>query len=187
MNSMPAPLPTPAAQCIPFAQATPQQIYQARDTTKRALGATFVPLPRTTWINVFETLQPDLWVAPDTVYLAAPDVARVARHLDSLPAVMSARAGQGPPKRYYTRQPVNCPDEVLRALAELEATPHACGPAVYALAAGVIRHHAEVEKFQWATVPDPREDDGTDPDQARAALLARVAALDRARREPGAA
>ena len=159
------------------------------DTTKRALGATFVPLPKTTWINVFHTLQPDLWVGPDTVFLAAPDVARLALHLDSLPAVISARAraGQGQRKLYYTRQPMNCPDEVLRALAELEANPRTCGPAVYSLVAAAIRHHAEVEKFMWATVPDPREKDGADPEQARAALLARVEALDRARCEPGAA
>jgi hypothetical protein len=130
------------------------------------------------WINAFRTLQPDLWVGPDTACLDAREVDRLTQHLESLPADFQARPESGPRQRYFRRQPMNCPDEILRALAELEADPHACGPAVYALVAGLVRHQAEAENFYWTRIPDPREENGADPDPARAALLARVQALD---------
>lgn len=181
-----SPLPSSAAQCVPFAQATPKQVSQAMDTTRQALGEQFVLLLKTTWVNVFRTLQPDLWVTLDTVSLDAHDLARVAHHLDTLPAVVDARAGHGPRKLYYIRQPMNCSGEVLRALGELEANPRAGDPAVFQLVTGMVRRHAEAEEFYWAKVPDPREADGADPHQARAALLARVEALGRARGGPDA-
>ena len=187
MKSTTSLLPAPAAQCIPFVQATPEQLSQAERSVRDNLGGKFPPVLKGTWSNALRTLQPDLWVAPDTVSLDAHDLARVAQHLDALPAVAKARAGHGPRKLYYARQPMNCPDEVLRALAEFEANPRAGGPAVYQLVTGVVRCHAEAEKFYWAKAPNPREDDGTDPNQARAALLARVEALDSARGVPSAA
>ena len=177
----------PPAVCVPFAQATPDQRAQAERSVRNKLGKEFPPVLKGTWVNALETLQPNLWVAPRTVSLDAHDLARVAQHLNALPAVVHARAGHGPRKLYYTRQPMNCPDEVLRALAELETNPRACGPTVYQLATGLVRRHAEAEEFDWAKVPDPREKDGADPDQARATLLARLEALDRARGVPGAA
>ena len=180
-------LPIPNAQCIPFAQATPEQLSQVERSVRDNLGGKFPPVLKGTWSNALRTLQPDLWVAPDTVSLDAHDLARVAQHLDSLPAVAKARAGHGPRKLHYARQPMNCPDEILRALAEFEANPRAGGPAVYDLVAEVARGHAEAEKFGWFKLPDPPEADGTGSDQARAALLARVEALDRARGVPGAA
>lgn len=157
------------------------------DNTRQALGSKFLPMLKTTWINAFRTLQPDLWVGADTVCLDAPDVDRLAQHLDSLPAVIQARSESEPRKLYFRRQPVNCPDEILRALAELEADPQACGPAVYSLVAGVVRRQAEVEKFYWTRVLDPREENGADPDQVRAELLARVETLDRLRNVSGTA
>jgi len=177
----------PLAVCVPFAQATPEQRAQAERSVRHKLGGKFPPMLKGTWTNALRTLQPDLLVGPETVSLDAHDLARVAQHLDYLPAVAMARAGHGPRKLYYTRQPMNCPDEVLRALAELEANPRAGGPAVYDLVAEVARGHAEAEKFGWFKLPDPPEADGTGSDQARAALLARVEALDRARGVPGAA
>jgi hypothetical protein len=132
-------------------------------------------------------LQPDLWATADAVFLDAPDLARVADYLDALPAVVHARAGHGPRQLHYTRLPMNCPDEVLRALAELEANPQVVGPAVYQLVTGVVRRYAEGDAFGWATVQAPREVDGADPTQARTALLARVEALDSARGVPEAA
>ncbi|QKG55155.1 hypothetical protein [Hymenobacter sp. BRD67] len=41
-------------------------------------------------------------------------------------------------------------------------------PAVYQLVTGMARRHAEAENLDWSKVPHPREQDGTDPDQARA-------------------
>lgn len=184
MKSTAPPLPAPAARCLRYAQATPEQLAQAERSVQEALGGTFPPVRKGAWASALAALQPDLWATSDTVSLDAPDLARVAHHLDALPAVVHARAGHGPRKLYYTRLPMNCPDEVLRALAELEADPRAGGPAVYRLVTGVVRRHAEGDAFGWATVPAPREADGADPNQARAALLARVEALDRARHEP---
>ena len=177
----------PPAVCVPFAQATPDQRAQAERSVQNKLGEKFPPVLKGTWVNALETLQPNLWVAPQTVSLNAHDLARVAHHLDALPAVVHARAGHGPRKLYYTRLPMNCPDEVLHALAELEANPRAGGPAVYQWFTGVVRRHAERDEFGWATVPAPREEGGAAPAPARAALLARVEALDRARGVPGAA
>jgi hypothetical protein len=142
---------------------------------------------RGTWAAALAALQPDLWATADTVSLDAPDLARVADYLDALPAVLHARAGHGPRQLQYTRLPMNCPDEVLRALAELEANPRVVGPAVYQLVTGVVRRYAEGDAFGWATVRAPREVDGADPTQARTALLARVEALDRAHGVPEAA
>lgn len=154
------------------------------DNTRQALGSRFLPMLKMTWINAFQTLQPDLWVGADTVCLDARDVDRLTQHLDSLPAVIRARSESEPRKLYFRRQPMNCPDEVLQALAELEANPQACSPAVYSLVTGMIRQQAELERFYWTKATEPREDNGEDPDQARAALLARVEALDRLRDVP---
>ncbi|MFD2719699.1 hypothetical protein ACFST9_13305, partial [Hymenobacter monticola] len=178
---------TPAAQCLSFAQATPAQLAQAERAVRDALGGKFPPVHRGTWATALAALQPDLWATADTVSLDAHTLARVADHLDALPAVVHARAGHGPRQLHYTRLPMNCPDEVLRALAELEANPRAVGPAVYQLVTDVVRRYAEADAFGWATVRAPREVDGADPAQARAALLARVEALDRARGVPKAA
>ena len=187
MKSTAPPRSTPAAQCVPFQHATPAQIFQAKNATRQALGDKFFALLKTTWDNVFATLQPDLWVTSDSVSLNAQDLARVALRMDALRAEATARAGHGPRQYHYTRLPMRCPDEVLRALVELEADPGACGPVMYHYFTGVVRRHAKRDDYGWATVQNPREEDGADPDQARAALLARVAALDRARSVPGAA
>ncbi|WP_035566122.1 hypothetical protein [Hymenobacter sp. IS2118] len=171
----------PTAVCVPFSQASPEQVTQALDTVRQAVGPQFPPLVKETWANAIRALQPDLWVAPQTVSLNEPDLARLVQHLDGLPAIVNARAGYGRGKLFFTRQPMNCPAEFLRALTEMEAHPQASGPAVYQLVTGLLRARAEADELNWAQVPNPREDDGTDPDQARAALLARLAALDHAR------
>ncbi|WP_139147386.1 hypothetical protein, partial [Hymenobacter lapidarius] len=178
MKSLAPPLPAPAAQCIRFAHATPEQLAQAEHSVRVKVGGRFPP---GTWANALRALQPDLWVTPETVSLDAHDLARVAQHQQSQHDAAIARAEDRPRQLYFTRLPMDCPDDVLRALAELEANPRAGGPAVYQLVAGVARHHAETEQFGWSKAPAPREADGTDPDQARASLLARVAALDRVR------
>lgn len=188
MESITSPLPSAlAAVCVPFLQATPHQVWQAKNATRQALGDKFFALLKTSWDNIFETLQPDLWVTSDAVSLNAQDLAHVALRMDALRAEATARAGDGPRQYRYTRLPMRCPEEVLRALAELEADPTACGPEMYHYFTRVVRRHAERDNFGWATVRDPRVADGTDPDKAREALLARVAALDRARGVPGAA
>ncbi|MFC6225032.1 hypothetical protein ACFP2F_17420 [Hymenobacter artigasi] len=171
----------PTAVCVPFSQASPAQVTQALDTVRQAVGPQFPPLVKGTWANAIRALQPDLWVAPTSVSLDEHDLARLVQHLDALPAIVNARAGHGRGKLFFTRQPMSCPAELLRALTEMEAHPQASGPAVYQLVTGLLRTRAEADELNWAKVPDPREDDGTDPKQARAALLARLAALDRAR------
>lgn len=175
------PCSIPAAQCLPFAQATPEQLAQAERAIRDALGGKFPPVRRGTWAGALAALQPNLWATADAVVLDAHDLARVAHHLDTLPAVVQARAGHGPRPLQYTRLPMNCPEEVLRALAELEAHPWAVSPAVYQLVTGMARHYAEADNFGWSRLPSPREADGTDSEQARAALLGRITALDRSR------
>ncbi len=182
--------PTPisvesTAVCVPFAQASPEQVSQALDTVRQAVGQQFPPMVKETWAKAIRALQPDLWVAPNTVSLNEPDLTRLVQHLDARPAIVNARAGHGRGKLFFTRQPMNCPVELLRALAEMEAHPQASGPAVYQLVTGLLRARAEADELDWAKVLNPREDDGTDPDQARATLLARLAALDRARSVSG--
>lgn len=181
MKSAPLPLPAPVTQRIFFAQATPEQRARAEEYVWGELAARFPPVLKGTWAGALEALQPDLWATSDSVCLDAYQLDRVADYMDALPVVVHARAGHGPRKLYFGRQPMHCPEEVFRALAELEADPRAGGPAVYRLVAGVARRYAEVEQFGWSKAPAPREADGTDPDQARADLLVRVAALDRAR------
>lgn len=181
MKSTLLPLPATVSQRIPFAQATPTQLAQAECYVWEELAAQFPPVPQGTWAGALEAVQPDLWATSDSVGLGAYQLDRVANHLDTLAAVVNAQAGLGPGKLYFTRQPMHCPAEVFRALAELEADPRAGGPAVYQLVAGVARGHARAQKYGWSKAPDPREFDGTDSDQARAALFARVEALDRAR------
>jgi hypothetical protein len=176
------PIPAePTAVCVPFTEASAEQVTQALDTIRQAVGPQFPPLVKETWANAIRALQPDLWVAPQTVSLNEPDLARLVQHLDARPAIINARAGHGRGKLFFTRQPMNCPAELLRALTEMEAHPQAGGPAVYQLVTGLLRARAEADELNWAKVPNPREDDGTDPDQARVALLARLEALDRAR------
>ena len=149
------------------------------ETTRQALGDKFFRLMKKTWSNAFQTLQPDLWVGPETVCLDAHNLARVARQLNPLPDRATKREGLGPEKLSVTRESIICPDSVLRALAELEADPGACGPAIYHFLTGVVRRQIEDHQFYSATVPNLRPADGTDP--ACAALVARVEALDRAR------
>ena len=95
MKSTTSLLPAPAAQCIPFVQATPEQLSQAERSVRDNLGGKFPPVLKGTWSNALRTLQPDLWVAPDTVSLDAHDLARVAHHLDALPAVTRHGRGTG--------------------------------------------------------------------------------------------
>jgi hypothetical protein len=175
----------PAVVCIPFTQASSEQVNQALDTVRQAVGQQFPALVKETWANAIRALQPNLWVAPKSVSLNEHDLTRLVQHLDALPAIINARAGYGRGKLYFTRQPMNCPAELLRALTEMEAHPQASGPVVYQLVTGLLRARAEAEELNWAKLPNPREEDGADPDQARAALLARLAALDRARGVPG--
>ena len=184
MKSTASPFPAPDAHCVPFAQATPNQLAQAEQYVREKLAATFPPVRKGTWASALAAQQPDLWATADTVLLDAHELTRLAHNLDALPAVVHARAGHEPRQLHYTRLPMNCPDEVLRALAELEAAPRAGGPAVYQLVTGVVRRYAERDDFGWSKDPDPRETDGTHPDQARADLLARVETLDRARGMP---
>ena len=157
------------------------------ETTRKSLGVMLFPRMKKTWSKVFRTLQPDLWVGPETVCLDAHDLARVAQQQNPLPDRATTREGHGPEEHDAIMMPLNSPDQVLRALAELEADPGACGPASYRFLTGMVRRHAEAYRVDWATDPAPRQDDGTGPALTRAALLARVEALDRARGVPDAA
>lgn len=171
------------AQCVTFAQASPRQISQALLSVQDELEEMFHPLSWQTWANAFLTLQPDLWVAQETVYLDEQGLARMAKHLATLPGAADLEClKHGPRVVYLAKKLVNYQDDAIYALTDIEAQPSAYGPAVYQLVTGLARGNAVAHEVYRATSAGPHgRPGGSDPELARAAVLGRLQALGRAR------
>jgi len=76
----PPPVPEPAAFCVPFAQASFQQVSQAMLFAESAL-VTLPVLSWEAWANAFLIEQPYLWVGQETVYFDRKSLGRVYSHL----------------------------------------------------------------------------------------------------------
>ncbi len=177
--------PTSPTQCVPFDQASPQQVSQALLSAQEELQAAFPTLDWLTWSNALLTLQPqpDLWVEGEYVSFDKEGLTRLAHRLIAhleltglMALVHGSRSG------YLAKKLVNYQDDAIFALAEIEAHPMAYGLQVYRLVTGLAMGNAVAHEVFQATDPGPHgRPGGADPELARAAVADRLQALRNAR------
>ncbi|WP_157530915.1 hypothetical protein [Hymenobacter norwichensis] len=138
------------------------------------------------WVYALLTVQPDLWVTQETAHLDQQGLQRMTRCLYSyLQTDVVQHRVLGPRSPYFAQQLVNRQDDAIDALAEIEAAPSACGPAVYGLVTGLAAGDIAALLVYQATEPGPHERPrNADRARARAAVPGRLQALREARGEP---
>jgi hypothetical protein len=181
------PLPDPTAVCVPYDQATPQQLSLALTYVTQELSQHFPTLDFITWANELLWFRPDLWVRGEEVSLDYADLehltqrlAASAQLLELDPPIYPRRAA------YLAKRFVNYQDEALEALEEMAATPLAYGNRVFNLVVTLALGNATADVVFRATHPVPPPRPGAaDPALARATASQRVQALRQARGELG--
>lgn len=172
-----------------YAQASPQQISQALFSAQEELQEKFPHLHWVTWANAFLAVQPNLLVEQQTTVLDEESLHNLAHHLRTLPGVTDFESiVHGPRAVYLAKKLVNCQEDAIYALADIEAEPLAYGPAVYQLVTSLAMGNSVADAVYQATQPGPWDQPGlTDPASARAGVHARVQALGRIRGALGSA
>jgi hypothetical protein len=171
--------------CVPYNQASPQQISQALVYVMQELSQHFPTLGFVPWTNAVLQLKPDLWLRGDAVYLDEDDLSYLAQRLaasrslpDLDPALYPDRAC------YLAKRLVNYRDEALEALADIEANPLAYGGRVFELVTGLALGNSVADTVFRVTYRGPKGRPGSpDPAPARASVHAQVRALRHARGE----
>ena len=181
----PLPPPAPATRRVSYALASPQQQTQALSFVLTELQDRFPSMAWVNWCNVLLTVQPDLWVGPDTVYLGKQGLKDVARCLFAyLELCDIEHFVYGPRAPYLAKVLVHYQYEALDALTEIEAAPTACSPAVYRLVTGLARDNEVAhELYQTAELYPHEHPVSADQEAARAAAPQRLQALRGARGE----
>ena len=184
--SLPALAPEPF--CVPYAQATPQQLTCALAFGLAALREHFPTLSFGPWVNALLQLQPDLWVEDTAVYLAADDLAHLTQYLAASPELPELAPPIYPGNaRYLAKRLVNYQDEALEALADIALHPLAYSSRVFELVSGLALGNSVADEVFRATHRGPQgRPGGVDPAGARATAHQQVRALRRARGEPAA-
>ena len=81
MNLPTPPLLAPIAQRVPYAYASPLQLSRALLFVLEVTEDNYLGLQWESWVQVLLTVQPDLWVTPQTVYLDNDSLKQVRRCL----------------------------------------------------------------------------------------------------------
>lgn len=181
------PLPDPTAVCVPYDQATPQQLSRVLSYVTRELSQHFPTLDFITWANELLWFRPNLWVSGEEVSLDYADLEHLTQRLASSaqlpeldPPIYPHRAA------YLAKRLINYQDEALEALAELAANPLAYGNRVFNLVVALALGNATADVVFRATHPAPPTRPGdADPALARTTASQRVQALRQARGELG--
>jgi hypothetical protein len=181
------PPPNPTSICIPYAEATPQQISLALAYSMQELNQHFPTLGFVTWANILLQLQPDLWVEGDLVYLDPEDLNHLMHRLAAVPElpeldppIYPARAG------YLAKRLVNYQDQAQEALADIEANPLVYGNRVFTLVTDLALGNSVADQVFRATHRGPQKRPGAvDPAQIPATVHEQVRMLRHARGEFG--
>ena len=185
--NLPTPPPSaPVARRVPYAYASPLQLSRALLFVLEATEDHYPDLPWESWVQVLLTVQPDLWVTPQTVYLDNDSLKQVRRCLYAyLTMEVVEHWVLGPRAPYFAQQLVDHQDDAIDALDEIEGDPLACPPAIYRLVTGVAAGDKVAHEVYEATEPSPHQRPRSeDRDRARAAVPGRLQALRDARGEP---
>ena len=138
MNLPPPPPSAPIARRVPYAYASPLQLSRALLFVLEATEGNYPDLPWESWVHVLLTVQPDVWVRPQTVYLDHHSLKQVKCCLYAyLTTEVVEHRVLGPRAPYFAQRLVDHQDDAIDALAEIEGDPLACSPAIYRLVTGV--------------------------------------------------
>jgi hypothetical protein len=100
MAPIATPLPDPTPTCIPYDQATTQQLSRALTYATQELSQHFPPLDFVTWADEQRWLRPDLWVAGEAMSLDYADLEHLTQRLAA-----SARLPELDPSIYLSGPP----------------------------------------------------------------------------------
>ena len=181
-----SPLPSPAATCVSYAEATPRQLSLALTYVIEELSQHFPTLSFASWSTALLQEQPDLWVERDAVSLEEDDLAQLKQRLATSPELPQLSSPTDPDRAYYlAKRLVNYQDQALFALTEIEAAPHAFGTNVYALILDLAVGNGVAQQVYRDTHPQTVPPGRPDPAAERQLASARIAAVRRARGELG--
>lgn len=178
-------LPTDTAQRVPYTYASPLQISRALVFVQEETPTHYPGLSWESWAYALLTVQPDLWVTPQTAHLDQQGLKQMARCLLAyLQTDVLEHRILGPHGPHFAQQLVDHQDDAIEALAEIEAAPLAYGPAVYGLVTGLAAGDKAAHEVYRATEPAPyARPRSADLDRTRAAVPGRLQALRDARGE----
>ena len=186
------PTPTPALPdstplCVPYDQATPQQLSRALVYVMEELSAHFPTLSFGAWTTTLAELKPDLWVQGTYIFIEEGDLIYLTQLLALAPELPTLDPPIYPDDAcYLAKRLVNYQAEAQEALAEIAAHPLAYGARVFALVASLAVGNSVAETVYRATYRGPQVRPGSaDPALARATVHEQVRALRRARGEFG--
>lgn len=179
-------LPDPTASCVPYAEATPQQLSRALTYVMEELAQHFPTLSFTAWTDALFQQQPDLWIEGPDVFLEEDDLTRLTQRLAASPELPQLSPPIYPDYAcYLAKRLVNYQDQALFALQEIEAAPHSFGYSVYALVLDLAAGNGIAQQVYRVTHPQQPRPGRPDPAAARQLASARIAAVRRARGELG--
>ena len=184
--NLPTPPSAPIARRVPYTYASPLQLSRALLFVLEATEGNYPDLQWESWVHVLLTVQPDVWVTPQTVYLDNDSLKQVKRCLYAyLTTEVVEHRVFGPRAPYFAQRLVDHQDDAIDALDEIEGDPLACTPAIYRLVTGVAAGDKVAHEVYKATEPAPyARPRSVDREQARAAVPGRLQALRDARGEP---
>ena len=182
----PPPPPESATRRVPYALASARQISQALLFVHTELEDNYPTMKWVNWANALLTVQPDLWVGPDTARLGKQGLKDVTRCLYAyLKLCDIEHLVFGPRGPYLAKQRVHDQYAAIDALVEIEANPLAYGPAVYRLVTSMARDNAVAhEVYQTAELYPHEHPASADQEAARSAVPRRLQALRNVRGEP---
>lgn len=186
MASIAPPLPDPTTSCVPYSEATPQQLSRALTYVMEELAQHFPTLSFTAWTDALFQQRPDLWVEGQDVFLEEDDLTRLTQRLAASPELPQLSPPIFPDQAcYLAKRLVNYQDQALFALQEIEAAPHSFGHSVYALVLDLAGGNGIAQKVYRVTHPQKTPPGRPDPAAERQLASARIAAVRRARGELG--
>jgi hypothetical protein len=181
------PLTDPTPICVPYAEATPQQISLALAYSMQELSQHFPSVGFMSWASTLLRLEPELWVAGDLVYLNDEDLAHLKQRLAASPKLLELDAPFYPDRTgYLSKRLVNYQDEAQEALADIEANPLDYGNRVFTLVTNLALGNSVADEVFRATHDGTQyQPDGSASTATHASVHTRVAALRRSRGELG--
>jgi hypothetical protein len=181
------PLPDSTPLCVPYTQATPQQLSRALVYVMEELSEHFPTLSFGAWTTTLFGLKPDLWVQGTYIFIEEEDLIYLTQLLALAPELPTLDPPIYPDDScYLSKRFVNYQDEALEALPEIAANPRAYSARVFELVASLAIGNSVAEMVYRATYRGPKGRPGSpDPALARATVHEQVRALRRARGEVG--
>lgn len=175
------------AVCLPYTQASPQQLSQVLAFEQEELQLHFPALSWATRTNTLLKLQPDLWREDTRVYLDYEDLTYLTRRLATSPEIPQLKPSiYNSRASYMAKRLVNYQDPAIDALTDIEAHPLAYGGSLFTLVTDLAVDNSVADKVFRATHRNPQERlSSLNPAAARTTAHERIHALRGARRAFG--